>query len=101
MQKEEKAFVRKNITPDEHRRNYFYVGEVYRKATIYKYQSLDTALICLENGNIRFVQPSQWPDKYESLFYNACYDKLGVDERSHPKLFAGMYIQGGKKFVVM
>lgn len=81
-------YIKKSITPDASRKNYFYVGEIYPKDTIYKYQSLDTALICLEKGNIRFVQPSQWPDKYEALFYNACYDRLGVNEDFHPKLFA-------------
>lgn len=80
--------LRKRIKPDEKRDNLFYVGTKCKKSVIYKYLSLESVLICLEKGEIRFQQPSEWPDKYESLFYNANYDRLGVGEELHPRLFA-------------
>lgn len=42
----------------------------------YKYMSLETALLCLKNKTLRFVEPSMWEDKYESRFYNANYENV-------------------------
>ena len=42
----------------------------------YKYMSLETALLCLKNKTLRFVEPSMWEDNYESRFYNANYENV-------------------------
>lgn len=80
--------LRKDVKPDGERQNFCYLGDKCRNTTVYKYLNLESVLLCLENSNIRFQQPSEWPDKYESLFYNATYDRLGISDDLHPKLFA-------------
>lgn len=55
---------------------------------LYKYMDLETALICLKNKSIRFVQPTEWPDKYESHFYNADYSNITQDQSVTPRIWA-------------
>lgn len=55
---------------------------------LYKYMDLETALICLKNKTIRFVQPSEWPDKYERHFYHADYTDLTDDYTVTPIVWA-------------
>lgn len=55
----------------------------------YKYMSYNSALLCLNNNNICFSQPSNWDDQYEKRFYDACY--LKKDKRNIinlPRLYA-------------
>lgn len=42
-----------------------------KNKSIFKYMNLETALQCLKNKNIRFVLPTEWPDKFEGRFYQA------------------------------
>jgi hypothetical protein len=49
---------------------------------------LETALICLKGQQIRFVQPSEWSDKYERHFYNADYSDLTKDANVCPRVWA-------------
>lgn len=54
----------------------------------WKYLDLESALLCLRNGNIRFVEPTRWEDKYEGRFYNADYKNVCSDEKQTPFLYA-------------
>jgi hypothetical protein len=49
---------------------------------------LESALLCLRNGNIRFVEPTRWEDKYEGRFYNADYTNICSDSKEVPFLYA-------------
>lgn len=50
---------------------YSKIGNYPSGSYYYKYMSLETALLCLENQTIRFSEPTSWPDKYEGRFYKA------------------------------
>lgn len=50
---------------------YHKIGGYPSGSYYYKYMSLETALLCLENSNLRFSEPTNWPDKYEGRFYKA------------------------------
>ena len=54
----------------------------------WKYLDLESALLCLRYGNIRFVEPSRWEDKYEGRFYNADYSNICIDSNEYPFLYA-------------
>lgn len=54
----------------------------------WKYLDLESALLCLRNGNIRFVEPTRWEDKYEGRFYNADYTHVCSDSNDYPFLYA-------------
>lgn len=54
----------------------------------WKYLDLESALLCLRNGNIRFVEPTRWEDKYEGRFYNADYTNVCSDPNAYPFLYA-------------
>jgi hypothetical protein len=54
----------------------------------WKYLDLESALLCLRYGNIRFVEPSRWEDKYEGRFYNADYSNICQDSNEYPFLYA-------------
>lgn len=56
--------------------------------SLFKYMDLETAIICLKNGSIRFVQPSEWPDKYERHFYNADYSNVTNNLNVTPRIWA-------------
>ncbi len=55
---------------------------------IYKYMDMQTAISCLENGNIRFSQPTEWPDKYEQHFYTANYENVTTNLDDTPGFLA-------------
>lgn len=50
------------------------VNKLSQKRYIYRYMSLSLFLKCLCRKSIRFNEPSQWPDKFESRFYCAKYN---------------------------
>lgn len=54
----------------------------------WKYLDLESALLCLRYGNIRFVEPTRWEDKYEGRFYNADYSNICQDSNEYPFLYA-------------
>lgn len=71
--------------------SYTLIDENHPKSKVrnlYKYMDLETALICLKNRTIRFVQPSEWPDKYERHFYHADYTDLTDDYTVTPIVWA-------------
>lgn len=56
--------------------------------SIYKYMDMETALVCLSKKTIRFVEPTEWPDKFEGRFYKADFSKVCKDQSMTPKLYA-------------
>ncbi len=54
----------------------------------YKYMDMETAIKCLSNSSIRFVEPSSWQDKYERRFYKADYSKIPDGNGNSPFLYA-------------
>ena len=67
---------------------YNQVGNLSYASSYFKYLSLDTALLCIENNTIQFVEPSRWQDKYERRFYEADYSSQNVNSEDCPMLFA-------------
>ena len=57
-----------------HKENYFKIGNFAAGSKFYKYMTLENALLSLRDGNIWFVEPSKWNDKYEEYFYKATID---------------------------
>lgn len=64
------------------------MGDLSRGNFLYKYMSLEAALLSLENKNLRFIEPSSWDDAYESRFYNAKYHNVVNGYENSPKLYA-------------
>ncbi|MBR5437214.1 MAG: ATP-binding protein [Muribaculaceae bacterium] len=64
---------------------YYKIGGYPSGSYYYKYMSLETALLCLENNNLRFAEPTSWPDKYEGRFYKAEI-KGSVSSSNNPPL---------------
>lgn len=74
-----------------HKNSFTLIEEEHHKSKVrnlYKYMDLETALICIKNKSIRFVQPSEWPDKYERHFYDADNTEITVDPMVTPRLWA-------------
>ena len=49
---------------------------------------LKTALLCLQNNNIRFTIPANWKDPFERYFYRADYCKVMPTPAFDTRLFA-------------
>lgn len=64
------------------------VGDLATGSSYYKYFPLATAVKCLENNTMAFVEPSRWNDAYESLYYEANYSLVSKDYASHPRVYA-------------
>ena len=58
------------------RKNLIGIGDRVSSKYIYKYMNLSTALKCLETNTIRFTIPSNWPDPFEKLYYQADYSNV-------------------------
>ena len=70
-------------------KNCYYIGERKKQQYMYKYMDIETAIKCLKGQNVMFVEPTLWPDKYESRFYTANYSKiLGESQEVTPRLYA-------------
>lgn len=82
---ERKSF--KGIIRDK-KLEYNQVGILSYASSFYKYLSLDTALLCIENNTIQFVEPSRWQDKYERRFYEADYSAHTKNSEDIPLLFS-------------
>ena len=65
-----------------------YLQPFCKNKTVYKYMDFETAIICLTNSSIRFVEPTEWLDKYEGRFYEASYSEVCKDTNYTPKLYA-------------
>ena len=66
----------------------FYLGERNQNRFIYKYMDLEAAIISLATDSIRFVEPHQWEDQYESRFYNASYTQVNNAAGNTPPVLA-------------
>lgn len=64
------------------------IGSRNKNRYIYKYMDIETAILCLQNKSIRFVEPTVWLDEYESRFYTADYSLITRHSKYIPKLFA-------------
>ena len=77
---------------DNNKLQYFQISDSFPlekdTAYFYKYLDLESALLSLKNGNIRFVEPTRWEDKFEGRFYNAKYHKVSKDPQDTPFLYA-------------
>ena len=62
-------------------------GELNGKVFIYRYMPFSVFIKCLCTKTFRFNEPSQWPDQFESRFYNATYSSPKNDLIPH-KVFA-------------
>jgi len=71
-----------------HAKQYKEIGSFATGYSYYKYFPLATAIKCLENGTMAFVEPSRWNDAYESLYYEADYSEVAPDYMNHPRVFA-------------
>ena len=49
---------------------------------------LESAIISLTKGTIRFVEPYTWPDKFEGRFYNASYVQVEGASGNTPPVLA-------------
>ena len=65
-----------------------YLQPFCKNKTVYKYMDFETAIICLTSSSIRFVEPTEWYDKYEGRFYNANYIRICKDTYLTPILYA-------------
>lgn len=62
-------------------------GDKLYYSKLFKYMPLDTFILSLNSGSIRFVEPSVWDDQYEKRFYCANYHFPGA-ENSTPRVYA-------------
>lgn len=70
-------------------KTYFSVGKVYSNKIMFKYMNLETALLSLDNGSLRFSEPNVWRDSFERRFYTADYCQIKHCPASDtPKLYA-------------
>lgn len=49
---------------------------------------LESAIRCLKNGNIRFVEPTRWDDRFEGRLYRANYSNVCTSKDQVPLLYA-------------
>ncbi len=69
--------------------NFYSIGQIYNNQTMFKYLNLETAIVCIENGILRFSEPDVWRDSFESRFYSADYKNLKhCPATDTPKLYA-------------
>ena len=73
---------------NNHAKQYRQIGDFATGVSYYKYYPIATAIRCLENGTMAFVEPSRWNDAYESLYYEADYSLVAADYKTHPRVFA-------------
>lgn len=76
------------ISKNRRLHHFYYLNDACRKRSLYKYMTMETALECLENGTLRFVEPVKWPDQFEGLYYKAKYTKVDPADRVPKKLVA-------------
>ena len=71
-----------------HSKQYKEIGSFATGVSYYKYFPTETAVKCLNNGTMAFVEPSRWNDAYESLYYEADYSLVSSNYKDHPRIFA-------------
>ena len=83
--KQNEAFRNERIS---HSKKYKEIGSFATGVSYYKYFPIETAIKCLENETMAFVEPSRWNDAYESLYYEADYSEVSSNYKDHPRVFA-------------
>lgn len=83
--KQNEAF-RKERT--SHSKEYKEIGSFASGVSYYKYFPIETAIKCLENESMAFVELSRWNDAYESLYYEADYSEVSKKYEDYPRVFA-------------
>ena len=83
--KQNEAF-RKERT--NHSKQYKEIGSFATGVSYYNYFPIETAVKCLNNETMAFVEPSRWNDAYESLYYEADYSDVSKKYEDHPRVFA-------------
>lgn len=83
-----KQTIVKPITALSKYNNCSYIGDRKKRLFMYKYMDIETAILCIKNNSIRFVEPTEWPDKYERRFYKADYSAVCNYKKFTPKLYA-------------
>lgn len=77
---------------DDNKLNYYQISDSFPLekdiSYFYKYLDLESALLSLKNGTIRFVEPTRWDDKFEGRFYNAKFHNVSTDSQDTPFLYA-------------
>lgn len=69
--------------------NIYSIGQIYTNKTMFKYLNLETAIVCIERGILRFSEPDLWRDSFESRFYSADYRNIKhCPATDTPKLYA-------------
>lgn len=63
------------------------VGDFAKDSSYFKYFPWDTAIRCLEESTIAFVEPSRWNDAYESLYYEADYSLVSKAYETNPRVY--------------
>lgn len=71
-----------------HSKEYREIGNFATGVSYYKYFPIETAIKCLENETVAFVEPSRWNDAYESLYYEANYSDVSKKYEDYPRVFA-------------
>ena len=71
-----------------HSKQYKEIGSFATGVSYYKYFPIETAVKCLDNETMAFVEPSRWNDAYESLYYEADYSLVSSNYKNHPRVFA-------------
>lgn len=71
-----------------HSKQYKEIGSFATGVSYYKYFPIETAVKCLNNETMAFVEPSRWNDAYESLYYEANYSLVSSNYEDHPRVFA-------------
>ena len=69
--------------------NFYSIGQIYPNQTMFKYLNLETAIVCIQRGILRFSEPDVWRDSFESRFYTADYRNIKhCPATDTPKLYA-------------
>lgn len=55
---------------------------------VFKYMSLENAIISLESKKWRFFEPTKWSDKFEGRFYRANYEHITKDDKNVQRVYA-------------
>lgn len=64
------------------------IGERIGNTYLYKYMSLSTACILLQNNTLRFNAPTKWTDPYEKRFFEADYRFVKNSQHVNRKTYA-------------
>lgn len=78
----------KSFRKEQSSKSYQQIGDLATGSSFFRYFPFSTAIKCLKEGTIAFVEPSRWNDANESLFYEADYSAITSNYFDHPRVFA-------------